>query len=136
MKRLLIAAAVAATILAPPVLAADVGVSVSVGQPGFFGRLDVGGYPQPEVYYRRPVVIERVEDSREPIYMRVPQDHAQHWKRHCGEYSACGERVLFVRDGWYNQQYAPHYQEQHRDKHDEHRDGHGNDHHGESNRER
>ena len=27
--------------------AADVGVSVTVGQPGFYGRIDVGNVPQP-----------------------------------------------------------------------------------------
>ena len=27
-----------------PTQAADVGVSVSVGQPGFYGQLDIGGY--------------------------------------------------------------------------------------------
>ena len=37
--------------------AADVGVSVSVGQPGFYGRIDIGNYPQPELIYAQPVVI-------------------------------------------------------------------------------
>jgi hypothetical protein len=32
----------AACVLAAPAVAADVGVSVSVGQPGFYGRVDVG----------------------------------------------------------------------------------------------
>jgi hypothetical protein len=41
MERFLIAAA--ATVTAPA-LAADVGVSVSIGQPGFYGQLDIGDY--------------------------------------------------------------------------------------------
>ena len=133
MKRFLIAAAVAATIFTFPALAADVGVSVSIGQPGFYGRLDIGDYPQPQVIYRQPRVIERVPMERPPIYMRVPPGHAKHWGKHCGEYNACGERVYFVRDDWYNREYAPRYQEQHRDRRDggrdesrgDHRDNHG-----------
>lgn len=42
MKRLLIAAVVIAATVTIPALAADVGVSVNIGQPGFYGRLDTG----------------------------------------------------------------------------------------------
>ena len=55
MKRFLIAAAVAAATITTPALAADVGVSVSIGQPGFYGRLDIGDFPQPQVIYRQPM---------------------------------------------------------------------------------
>ena len=37
--------------------AADVGVSISVGQPGFYGHLDIGNFPEPQLIYPRPVVI-------------------------------------------------------------------------------
>lgn len=114
MKRFLLAAAVAATTITTPAVAADVGVSVSVGQPGFFGRLDIGGYPPPQVLYRQPVMIERVPMDRPPLYLRVPPGHAKHWSKHCRQYQACGERVYFVRDDWYNREYAPRYQEHYR----------------------
>ena len=40
MKRILVSAALA--VAAAPALAADVGVSISIGQPGFYGRIDIG----------------------------------------------------------------------------------------------
>ncbi|WP_370868098.1 hypothetical protein [Methylotenera sp.] len=104
------------------------GVSVSIGQPGFYGRIDIGDYPypQPQVIYRQPRIIERVYMEREPIYMRVPLGHAKNWRKHCRQYGACGERVYFVRDSWYNHEYAPRHQELHRDR----RDYRGNDNRG------
>lgn len=123
MKRFMIAVVVAAAAtVITPALAADVGVSISIGQPGFYGRLDIGDYPQPQVIYRRPIVIERVPMDRPPIYLRVPPGHAKHWSKNCHKYNACGERVYFVKDDWYNREYVPRYQEQHRDRRDENRD--------------
>ena len=130
MKRLLFAAAAAAATVTTPVLAADVGVSISIGQPGFYGRLDIGGYPQPQVIYSQPIVIERVPMNRPPIYLRVPPGHAKHWSKHCREYNACGERVYFVQDNWYHREYVPRYQEHHRDSRDDRRDQHRDDHRG------
>ncbi|PIY01581.1 MAG: hypothetical protein COZ23_02435 [Hydrogenophilales bacterium CG_4_10_14_3_um_filter_58_23] len=134
MKRFLIAAIVAAATVTIPALAADVGVSVSIGQPGFYGRLDIGDYPPPQVIYRQPRIIERVPMDRPPIYLRVPPGHAKHWSKNCHKYNACGERVYFVQDGWYNREYVPRYQELHRDRRDERRDDHRgnqkNDRHG------
>lgn len=139
MKRFLIAVAIAN--ITTSALAADVGVSVNIGQPGFYGRLDIGDYPQPQVIYRQPRVIESLSvEERPPIYLHVPPGHAKHWDRHCREYDACGERVYFVRDDWYNREYAPRYREQHRDqdgdrgdhgdRRDEHRDDHQDHHQG------
>lgn len=119
MKRFLIAAAVAATFSTTPALAADVGVSISIGQPGFYGRLDIGDYPPPLLIYRQPMMIERVQMDRPPVYLRVPPGHARNWKKHCREYNACDERVYFVQDSWYQREYVPRYQEQHRDRRDE-----------------
>ena len=136
MKRFLLAAVAAITVsLAAPALATDVGVSISIGQPGFYGRIDIGGYPQPRVVYRHPMVIERVTVNRPPIYLRVPPGHAKHWGKHCHEYNACGEQVYFVQDSWYNREYVPRYQERHRDRGDDRPgeskdDRHGNHHHG------
>ena len=116
MKRLLIAAVVATTSLATPGFAADVGVSISIGQPGFYGRIDIGDYPPPQLIYRQPILIEQVLIDRPPIYLRVPPGHAKHWGKHCHEYNACGERVYFVQDNWYINEYVPRYQKQHHDE--------------------
>ena len=134
MKKFLIAAAVAsAAFITPalitPALAADVGVSVSIGQPGFYGRIDIGDYPypQPRVIYSQPRVIERVYVEREPVYMRVPPGHAKNWRKYCHRYNACGERVYFVQDSWYNGEYAPRYREQHHGHQDYQRDNRRDD---------
>lgn len=105
-----------------PARAADVDLSVSVGQPGFYGRIDVGDYPRPQLLYSQPRVIERGSSGRPPVYMHVPPSHARNWRRHCGAYNACDERVYFVRDGWYNNQYVPRYQERNRSRQDERHD--------------
>ena len=137
MKRLLITAALISASAATTAMAADVGVSVSIGQPGFYGRIDLGGFPPPPVVYSQPVVVERVVVERPPLYLRVPPGHARHWREHCREYNACGERVFFVQDNWYKREYAPRYQERHREerreeRHEEHDHdhdrGHGHDH--------
>jgi hypothetical protein len=109
MKRFLIAAAVAAATITTPALAADVGVSLSIGEPGFYGRLDIGDYPQPQVINSQPIAVEQVQSDRPPIYLRVPPDHSKDWSKHCREYNACGERVFFVEDNWYSREYVPRY---------------------------
>lgn len=132
MKHLFLAAALAASISFPAV-AADVGVSISIGQPGFYGQIDIGGYPPPRILYREPRVMYRSAMSRPPIYMNVPPGHAKNWRKHCRHYNACGERVYFVRNDWYDREYAPRYQQQHRDRRDDRRDDHRgkqNDRHG------
>jgi hypothetical protein len=110
--------------------AADVGVSVSVGDSGFYGRIDIGTMPKPPVVYPHPVVVERVpaEVERPPIYLRVPPGHAKHWKKHCREYGACGERVFFVQERWYNEVYVPSRQARHDEDDERHGLGHGNGH--------
>ena len=122
MKRLLFAAALAAVTF--PALAADVGVSISIGQPGFYGQIDIGGYPPPQLIYREPMVIQRVAVSRPPIYLHVPPGHAKNWRKHCSAYNACGERVYFVQSSWYEREYVPRYQKQHRDRGDDRREDH------------
>lgn len=76
--------ALAAALLSAPVFAGpEVGVSVSVGQPGFYGRVDLGhvgygpvvAYPQP-VYLPAPVVYR-------PYYVQTPTHHGHH--RHHGD---------------------------------------------------
>ncbi|EXI73274.1 MAG: hypothetical protein AW07_02693 [Candidatus Accumulibacter sp. SK-11] len=130
MQRSLFALALAAASAAGtlPVLAADVGVSVSVGQPGFYGHVDIGGYPPPRLIYRQPVVIERVPVVRPPIHLNVPPGHAKNWLRYCSANEAFGERVFFVRNSWYKREYVPRYpeyqQELRDDRHDEYRGDH------------
>lgn len=126
MKRFLIAATIAtAAMTTMPVLAADVGVSVSIGQPGFYGRLDVDDYPPPQVIYRQPRYIEREAYERPPIYLRVPPGHAKHWRKNCHKYNACGERVYFVKDNWYQHEYVPTYQKRHGEHREDRRDERG-----------
>lgn len=120
MKRLLFAATL--TVLALPLLAADAGVSVSIGQPGYYGRIDVGGYQQPKVIYQRPRFMYREAMHRQPIYMHVPPGHARDWRKHCRAYNACGERVYFVQDGWYNREFVPRYQKSNSGRRDGRRD--------------
>jgi len=111
MKRFAVAAALAAASLSPA-LAADVGVSVSIGEPGFYGRIDIGSFPQPQLVYPQPVVIAPAPYAvvQQPIYLRVPPGHAKDWRKHCGRYNACGQRVYFVQDSWYQNVYVPTYQ--------------------------
>ncbi len=126
MKRFLFVAAMAA--IAFPAFAADVGVSVQIGQPGFYGRIDIGGFPQPRLIYPQPVVIQRVPVGvvRQPIYLRVPPGQAKNWSKHCRKYNACGRPVYFVQDSWYEHDYAPRYRESHNGDHDR-RHGNGRD---------
>jgi hypothetical protein len=129
-------AAAAATIVTTPVLAADVGVSVSIGHPGFYGRLDIGDYPQPQLIYRQPMAVERVPMDRPPIYLRVPPGHAKQWSKHCREYNACGERVFFVQDNWYKREFVPRFQERHGDRREGSRDERKDDRRGDQKNER
>lgn len=120
MKRYILAASLAVTLA--PALAADVGVSISIGQPGFYGHIDIGGFPQPQLVYPAPVIIQQapVGVAYPPIYLHVPPGHAKNWGKHCHSYNACGRPVYFVRENWYNDEYAPRYREKHSHGH-----GHG-----------
>ena len=109
MQRLLVALAVAtASTLA---VAADVGVSVRVGQPNFYGRIDIGEMPRPQVVYAQPIVVQPAPPGvvAQPIYLRVPPGHAKHWNKHCQRYNACDQPVYFVQESWYNNVYVPRY---------------------------
>ena len=64
MKRFFIAAAIAAAALSTP---ASAQVSVNIGQPGFYGRIDIGGFPPPPLLYPAPRMIHRVPVSRPPL---------------------------------------------------------------------
>ena len=90
-------ALIAAGTLAASARAADVGVSVHIGDPGFYGRIDIGNYPPPPVIYRQPRVIVHEVVERPPVYMRVPPGHAKKWGKHCHKYNACNERAYSAR---------------------------------------
>jgi len=141
MKRLLTVLAVMTIVVPIPAIAADVGVSVQVGEPGFYGRIDIGTFPQPQVIYPQPVVIQAVPAGvvRSPIYLHVPPGHAKHWRKHCREYNACGQPVYFVQDRWYDEVYVPRYRESRGRGHGEHHgenNGKGNGHgHGKGHRD-
>ena len=142
MKNLLLGSALASALaaFAAPAFAGDVGVSIRVGEPGFYGQIDIGNMPQPAVVYARPVVIERVPvyAAVEPIYLYVPPGHEKHWKKHCREYNACGRPVFFVRHEWYKDEYVPRYrqrdEEGHRGRDEDRQEGkhkeHGDREHG------
>jgi hypothetical protein len=129
MRLFLIAVLTAAATGMAPARAADVGVSLSIGQPGFYGRLDIGDYPPPQLIYQQPRVVRTVPVSRPPIYLNVPPGHAKNWRRYCRHYDACDERVYFVRNTWYEREYVPHYQRRHVDRRDDRGDDRRRDEH-------
>jgi hypothetical protein len=108
MKRLCLSIAIAVLGL-PAAAGTQVGVSVAVDQPGFYGRVDIGSvpvrpvlvYPQPVVVVSRPVAV-----VQQPIYLHVPPGQAKHWRKHCAAYNACGQPVYFVQEGWYQRYYG------------------------------
>jgi len=104
------ALATIASLIATPASATDVGVSVQISQPGVYGRVDIGRFPQPQVVVQQPVIIARpvAVQRPQPVYMWVPPGHRKQWSRHCAEYRACGVPVYFVRDDWYDQRVRPH----------------------------
>jgi len=86
--------------------ATDVGVSVQIGQPGFYGRIDIGNTAPPPVMMAQPVWVQRQPVHVAPVYMRIPPGHRKHWDKHCAQYNACGVPVYFVKEDWYQERYA------------------------------
>ena len=130
MKRTL--TAIALGLAAASGFATDVGVSVSVNQPGLYGRIDIGNVPQPPVLmYPQPVIIQKpaVVVQQPPLYLHVPPGHAKNWGKHCHKYNACGQPVYFVQETWYQQHYVPAVQAKHKEhKHKDKGHGHGHGH--------
>jgi hypothetical protein len=85
----------------------SVGVSVSVVQPGVYGRIDIGNAPPPPVVVAQPVIIARPAAvvHQQPLYLYVPPGHQKKWAKHCGEYNACGQPVYFVQERWVEERY-------------------------------
>lgn len=109
------AAALLMLAAAPAARAADVdvGVSVRIGQPGFYGVIDIGSFPRPVLVTPQPVIIVDGGHRRAPMYLNVPPGHRKDWRKHCKHYGACGHPVYFVRNDWYDGVYAPEYRRRH-----------------------
>ncbi len=124
------AGALTGLLAAAPAQAADVGVSIGTHQPGVYGRIDIGRFPQPAVIVQQPVVIYRQPQLPPPVYLHVPPGHRKNWRAHCGRYDACGQPVYFVQERWYQDHVArpaPQRGERWDDRRDDHR-GHGHGH--------
>jgi hypothetical protein len=93
MKRILIAMMIT-LIAATAANASDVGVSVSIGQPGFY--LNIGNFPPPVVYAHPVVVRPAPVVVARPVYYHVPPGHAKHWYR-----DHHGYPVYYRHDGRY-----------------------------------
>ena len=116
---LAVVTALAGSAMAGSAMAADVGLSINIGQPGFFGQLDLGDGPPPPpaLINPQPIVIHRDRGySGGPIYLHVPPGYERNWGRHCAQYDACGRPVYFVRDEWYQHTYVPRYQSRHHEE--------------------
>jgi hypothetical protein len=130
MKRILTLVLAAAASL--PAFAAEVGVSITFSEPGVYGRVDVGQFPQPQLVVPQPVIIQPpvrvVAAPPQPVYMWVPYEHRKDWAHHCAAYHACGVPVYFVRHDWYEREVRSHRDNGH--GHDHEHDDHGHDDHG------
>lgn len=120
LARLALAAGALAVFSAQPALAQN--VSISVNQPGVYGRVDIG-QPLPQAAWVRPtpVIVQQQPGGyqRQPIYLYVPPAHYNNWNRYCGRYNACAQPVVFVQDQWVRERHA-----QYRAGPPGHRDGH------------
>lgn len=123
------AIALASLLASTSVLAADVGVSITLGQPGFYGQINIGNDLAPRLILPQPVIIAPPPPNAvvlAPIYLRVPPGHRKDWGRYCSTYGACGRQVYFVDDDWYEHEYVPRYQERHHGHdHGDHDNDHG-----------
>lgn len=95
--------------LAAVATASSAQVSVSIGEPGFYGSINIGNAPPPPLVYPNPVIIQPVPAPLPPMYLYVPPEHRMHWREYCARYGACGRPVYFVDRDWYHRVYVPHY---------------------------
>jgi hypothetical protein len=97
------------TLLLSPAIA-QVGINIQLGQPNYYGGMNLQGYPTPQFYNSNPVLIQPMDTGyAQPIYLRVPPGQRQNWRSYCSSYNACNRKVYFVQDNWYNSVYAPRY---------------------------
>jgi hypothetical protein len=120
-------AALATAAAAPAWSAVDIGVGVTIREPGVYGRIEIGNQPPPPVLYPQPVVIARpavVVAPPPPLYLYVPPGHAKNWAKHCAKYNACARPVYFVQETWVQEEYQRAHPGKGPPKHA--RGGHGN----------
>ena len=87
MRRFHIVPLIALAAVTGVAFASNVNVHVTIGDPGYYGPIEIHGYPTPRVVYTEPVIIERTPVYvREPIYLRVPLWQARSWSRYCWRY--------------------------------------------------
>jgi hypothetical protein len=107
---------------------------VQISQPGVYGRIDSGRFPQPQVVMAQPVIITRpvvvVQQALpppppQPVYMWVPPGHQKNWRKHCSRYRACGVPVYFVQDQWYGENVQGHGKGKDKHKYKANDRGHG-----------
>jgi len=136
MKKILVSAALVTASVAGWAANVDVGVSIGISEPGVYGRVDIGRFPQPQVIVQRPVIIGRpVVVNPEPVYLWVPPAHRTDWRHNCGRYNACGVPVYFVDNRWYgdhvmrgHERRVDRRDDRHDDRHDRRDDRHDDRH--------
>ena len=104
---LTVGAVIGASMAAPSWSAVDVGVGITIREPGVYGRIELGSQPPPPVLYPQPVIIARpaVMVQQPPMYLYVPPGHAKNWGKHCSRYNACARQVYFVQEHWVQERY-------------------------------
>jgi hypothetical protein len=108
LRRAIAVASLAAAAAAPAWSAVDVGVGITIREPGVYGHIELGSRPPPPVLYPQPVIITRpavVVAPPPPMYLYVPPGHAKNWSKHCGKYNACARPVYFVQESWVQNEY-------------------------------
>ena len=88
---------------------AQVALSVQVGQPGYYGQINIGRSDGPQLVYPSPVTAypQAWSQWRQPIYMLVPSFQVSNWGGYCNLYNACNRPVYFVREDWYRGRQGP-----------------------------
>lgn len=95
----------------PAIGSAQDAPAAPVGDPGYYGQVDLADNPPPPLVYSTPVVVQPDPYGTvyPPIYLRVPSMYYMNWGAYCGYYNACFYPVFFVQDAWYLNWYGPWY---------------------------
>ena len=140
MKRLATLALIACA-WAPAFAQTSVGVSIGINQPGVYGQINIGNFPQPRFVNAQPILIAPPARyvQQQPIYLYVPPGHQKNWAKHCYRYNACGQPVYFVHEDWIRERYEDnrrHEGDGNRDDDHDRGNGHGKgkDKHGKGNK--
>lgn len=130
MKKMLVLA-LATLSLVPAFAQPSVGVSIGINQPGMYGRINIGDFPQPPMLIQpQPVIIapSPVAVHQQPIYLYVPPGHQQHWRENCYRYNACGQPVYFVHENWVRDRYEERRRFERHERERDHDRGRGGEH--------